>query len=91
MSKHDAAPWKIVTMFDGSRNIVSEENNYICQFGHESGTDRETTEANGLLLSVAPELLVALQAYVAADEERCGARMPCYDAAVEAIAKAVQS
>lgn len=88
MSKHTPGPWKVGPHIDDSVHgcgfIVESGGPNICITDYDDATDM----ANAPLIAAAPELLEALEKWVAWAEQNHENDLVIYSAAVDAIAKA---
>lgn len=94
---HTPGPWSVETK--GSKHFIDGDDGLTVGYIDRAGVrDRATIEANARLIAIAPELLDALRALIAADTAICEnvgtksdqamQRIAALDAADRAIAKA---
>lgn len=63
MNAHSPAPWRKKVFADGSFNVVSFGNGFVCQYTSEKADaeERALAEVDGSLIVAAPDLLAALK------------------------------
>lgn len=91
--KHTEGPWH--TLEEGNEILIIGHASHLATVPIGCSSDEPSDRANAALIAAAPELLAALQKYMAADDAQSNGdevrRMGPYAQASLAIAKAVQS
>lgn len=72
MSAHSPAPWRKKVFTDGSFNVVSFGNGFVCQYTSEKADaeERALAEVDGSLIVAAPDLLAACRAALDDDDDQ---------------------
>lgn len=95
-TKHTKGPWLAASHPSSLLGwpVVGHRARAICSVHMRKGETEEGCQinaeagANAKLIAAAPELLEALEAYLAVEADREGIRLPCYEKAAAAVSKA---